>query len=133
MIFVDTSVWIDHFRGLQQAPHARALRSAVEAGQIVVGDLVLMEVLLGAPDEKRAVRLEQGMRMFALERMLDERLAILAARHYRTLRGLGATVRRSIDMLIGTFCIDRGYALLHHGRDFRPMQAHLGLRLVEPG
>lgn len=132
MIVVDTSVWIDHFRDRQDAPHVRALRRAVFSDEpIIVGDLILLEVLLGAADEARAKRLEAGLRAFAIEPMLDDRLAVLAAHNFRQLRASGVTVRRSIDMVIGTFCIDRGYCLLHNDRNFGPMHQHLGLRQAE--
>ena len=60
--------------------------------------------------------------------MMDDRIAVLAARHYRTLRSLGITIRKTIDLIIGTFCIEHGHELLHDDRDFEPMHAHLGLR-----
>lgn len=62
--------------------------------------------------------------------MMDDRLATTASRHYRTLRAAGVTVSKTVDLIIGTFCIDRGYRLLHNDRDFEPMHALLGLRRV---
>lgn len=73
---------------------------------------------------------ERALRQFAVEPMVSPALAVKSARHYRTLRGLGIFVRRTIDMLIGTFCIEHGHALLHSDRDFDPMQRHLGLSVI---
>lgn len=110
-------------------PHVTALRRAIEQAQtIVVGDLVLLELLLGVPDERRAILVEAGLRLFSVEAMLDDRLAITASRHDRVLRAAGVTVRKTVDLIIGTFCIDRGYRLLHNDRDFEPMHTLLGLR-----
>jgi predicted nucleic acid-binding protein len=76
------------------------------------------------------MRLERDLRRFQIASLLDAELAPRAARNDRRLRGLGVTVRKTIDIIIGTFCIERGHALLHEDRDFAPMEAHLGLRVV---
>jgi predicted nucleic acid-binding protein len=62
--------------------------------------------------------------------LLDADLAPRAARNYRRLRDLGFTIRKTIDIIIGTFCIEHRHTLLHEDRDFDPMQAHLGLRTL---
>ncbi|MGA7315728.1 MAG: hypothetical protein WBX22_17330 [Silvibacterium sp.] len=59
-------------------------------------------------------------------------LAVASARNYRTLRALGHAVRKTVDGLIATFCLDPGHALLHRDRDFDPFEKHLGLRVVHP-
>jgi len=64
--------------------------------------------------------------------MAGEAIAVAAARNYRVLRRLGVTVRKTIDMLIGTWCIENRTALLHNDSDFRPMARHLGLMQVNP-
>ncbi|MGH7041174.1 MAG: type II toxin-antitoxin system VapC family toxin [Acetobacteraceae bacterium] len=129
IVLVDSSVWIALLRGEDSAP-VRRLRAIEEPDHIVVGDLILLEVLQGARDEAHAARIERNLRQFPIEPMLGEALAIRAAEHYRTLRRLGVTLRKTIDLVIGAFCLDRGYALLHADRDFTPMAAHLGLRLA---
>jgi predicted nucleic acid-binding protein len=98
--------------------------------EILVGDLIMTEVLQGARDEAHAARIERGLRAFGVVRMLDDALAVQAARHYRALRTRGITVRKTIDLLIATFCIARGHTLLHDDRDFAPMADHLGLRVL---
>ena len=126
MILVDSSVWIAHLRG-SRTPATARLEDAASREQILVGDLILLEVLQGARDEADATRIERGLREFDLVSLLDADLAPLAARNYRRLRGLGITVRKTADIIIGTFCIERRCALLHEDRDFAPMEEHLGL------
>jgi len=97
---------------------------------IYIGDLILLEILRGARDEPHAARLERELRRFDVLTLLDAGLATAAARHYRTLRARGITIRKTADLIIGTYCIEHGYALLHEDRDFEPMQQHLGLSVV---
>jgi predicted nucleic acid-binding protein len=129
MIVVDSSVWIAYFRN-QRSPAVEALRG-VNPNQIVLGDLVLLECLQGARDENHAAKLEAGLRAFTIEPMLNDALAVEAARNFRRLRTLGVTPRKTTDLIIATFCIARGYALLHQDRDFEPMVTNLGLRVVK--
>lgn len=127
IIVVDSSVWIALLHN-QDTPAVRRLRAIDAADGIVVGDLILLEVLQGARDEAHAARIERNLRRFPVEPMLGEAIAVRAAAHARTLRRRGVTVRKAIDLVIGTFCLERGYALLHADRDFAPMATHLGLR-----
>jgi predicted nucleic acid-binding protein len=127
VIVVDTSVWIAHFRDEASAAVTK-LRAIANPSDIVVGDLILLECLQGARDEAHAAQLEAALRAFQIEVMLGDQPAVEAARLYRALRALGQTPRKTIDVIIGAFCIRRGYQLLHQDRDFEPMSAHLGLR-----
>lgn len=129
MIVVDSSVWINKFRGIQTEA-VRTLLKIDDGATILVGDLILLELLQGARTEAQAARIERLMRAFAFENMLDRELSIIAARNFRTLRGLGFTIRTSVDLIIATFCIEHHHALLHDDRDFLPMAEHLGLRLA---
>ena len=131
MIVVDNSIWIAHLRGLD-SPGARRLRQLIgeDDDRILVGDVVLLEVLQGVRDEESAVRIERALRAHRVVPMLDERFAPMAAEFYRRLRRQGITVRKTMDMIIGTFCIDGGHELLHDDRDFAPMAEHLGLRVL---
>ncbi len=127
MIVVDSSVWIANLRGLD-TPTVRKLRAAVDdGGDILIGDLILLEVLQGARDEAHADRIERNMRRYPVASMLDGNLAAQAARNHRSLRARGITVRKTIDMIIGTFCIGGSHVLLHDDRDFGPIADHLGL------
>ena len=95
-----------------------------------MGDIVLLEVLQGARGAQDALVIEQRLRGFDVATMLNPELAIEAAANYRLLRGLGITVRKTVDLIIGTYCIEHGHILLHDDRDFEPMRVHLGLRVA---
>lgn len=129
MILVDSSVWIAHLRGRNTIATAK-LRAAVAREPLLVGDLILLEILQGARDGLHAARIERDLRRYAVVPLLDGVLATRAARNYRKLRDLGITVRKTADIVIGTFCIERGHTLLHDDRDFAPMEKHLGLKVL---
>ena len=132
MIVVDTSVWIDHFNDTRTPPQVARLRGIIgnDEDLIVVGDLVLTELLQGVASAGESRRLTLELRRFVIRDMVGEHVAIQAAANYRRLRALGITVRKTIDLLIGTFCIENGLPLLHADRDFEPMERHLGLSVV---
>lgn len=129
MILVDSSVWIAHLRGHQTSATAR-LEAAASREPLLIGDLILLEVLQGARDEIHAARIERGLRRYAIVPLLDANLAPRAARNYRTLRELGITIRKTVDVIVGTFCIENHHSLLHDDRDFAPMEEHLGLMIA---
>jgi len=127
LIVVDSSVWIDFFNG-QVTPQTSKLLSIIGNEPLLVGDVILCEVLQGARTEVHARVLEGELRKFDLVAMLNPELAVAAAKNYRTLRTEGITIRKTIDLVIGTFCIAHGHTLLHDDRDFGPMETHLGLK-----
>lgn len=126
MIVVDSSVWIDFLNG-RNAPHVRQLRALLGTEEIVVGDLMLCEVLQGLDSERAAREVEALLRRFEIVSMAGDAIATAAARNFRSLRRRGITVRKTIDLLIGTWCIENRRALLHKDGDFRPMARYLGL------
>ena len=126
MIVVDSSVWIDFLNG-RNAAHVRKLRSVFGTDEVLVGDLMLCEVLQGLDSEKSARQVEALLRRFQIVPMAGDAIAVLAAKNFRSLRRLGITVSKTIDLLIGTWCIENRVALLHTDRDFVPMGRHLGL------
>jgi predicted nucleic acid-binding protein len=129
VILVDSSVWIARLRGQTNGATA-TLAAAVMREPLLVGDLILLEVLQGARDEAHASRIERALRQFSVVALLDDELATSAARNYRLLRSRGVTIRKTADLIIGTFCLERGHRLLHDDRDFAPMVEHLGLALA---
>jgi predicted nucleic acid-binding protein len=129
MIFIDSSVWIGHLRNIE-TPAVTALRHIERTQDILVGDIVLLEVLQGARDDLHAGLIERHLRQFSVVSMLDPELAVEAAHNYRLLRSRGITVRKTMDIVIGTYCIRHGHALLQDDRDFQPMARHLGLYLL---
>jgi hypothetical protein len=133
VVLVDTTVWVDHLKNTV-TPEVAWLRHAIlhRTASIAVGDLVLCEVLQGLSTEREAALVEQALRRFDVLSLVTPDLATQSAAHYRNLRRRGVTVRKTIDMLIGTFCITHGHALLHTDRDFDQLERHLGLRVVHP-
>jgi predicted nucleic acid-binding protein len=131
VICVDSSVWISLLRNEATGP-VSLLQYYIQSrdDEVLVGDLILLEILQGARDTHHADRLERNLRLFQSASMLGEALAIRAAAHYRHLRSRGITIRKTIDLIIGTFCIAHGHTLLHDDRDFDPMADHLGLRVL---
>lgn len=131
MLLVDSSVWIDYFNG-SATPQTDYLHAALAEREILVGDIILGEVLQGFrsdADFDAALRALSGLEQAA---MLDPDLAVRSARHYRTLRKLGLTVRKTIDCFIATYAIANGHELLHADGDFGPFEAHCGLHVVHP-
>ena len=126
MIVVDSSVWIDFLNG-RNAPHVRRLRALLGTEEIIVGDLMLCEVLQGLDSERAAQKVEALLRRFEIVPMAGDVIATAAARNFRSLRRRGITIRKTIDLLIGTWCIHNSGPLLHNDGDFRPMARYLGL------
>lgn len=126
MIVVDSSVWIDFLNG-HKATHVERLQAALGVEEIIVGDLMLCEVLQGLDNERSARQVESLLRRFEIVPMAGEAIAVAAARNFRSLRKRGITIRKTIDLLIGTWCIENRRPLLHNDSDFRPMARHLGL------
>ena len=129
MILVDSSVWIAHLRA-EHVPATAKLAAAALREPLLVGDLILLEILQGARSDAHAAQIERVLRQYAVVTLLDADLAPHAARNYRRLRDLGFTIRKTADIIIGTFCIEHRHTLLHDDRDFEPMRAHLGLRTL---
>jgi predicted nucleic acid-binding protein len=129
MIVVDSSVWIAHLRD-DKIPAVAKLRAIVDPLDIVVGDIVLLEVLQGARDDAHAAKIERNLRQFEIAAMVDEAIAVRAAGYYRSLRDRGVTVRKTIDVIIGAYCLQHGHRLLHDDRDFEPMAQYLGVRVI---
>lgn len=131
MILVDSSVWIDYFRGKASAETDR-LDSLLGTEPLAIGDLILTEVLQGFDTDRDFRQAERLLRSMTVVVLGGEDLAVQAASNYRRLRTKGVTVRKTIDTIIATRCIESGYTLLHSDRDFDPFVTHLGLRCVLP-
>ena len=131
MILIDSSVWIDYFRGIS-TPMSDRLDRLLDTEPLYIGDLILAEVLQGFTAERDFDRALRQLRELALVEIAGDAVAIAAARNYRTLRAQGVTVRKTIDCLIATRCIVDGYALLYSDRDFDPFVQHLGLLSANP-
>ncbi len=126
MILVDSSVWIDYFRGTS-TPESDYLDQVLGHEPIGVGDLILTEVLQGFAAESDFRQAQRLLDSFALVEIGGRDVAIAAARNFRSLRSVGVTVRKTIDTLIASRCILDGHALLFSDRDFEPFVKNLGL------
>jgi len=132
VILVDSSVWIDFFRGTR-TPQAERLDVLLGTTRIAVGDLILAEVLQGVRDEREFQQVRKTLDSFEQVDLVGRDIAIQAAKNFRKLRDLGLTVRKTIDALIATWCIESNYMLLHSDRDFDAFELHLGLQVVSSG
>lgn len=130
MILVDSSVWIDYFNG-KVTPKTDCLDSALGKESIVTGDLVLTEVLQGFQTDKDFNTAKKLLLNFPFMEMLGQELAIESALNYRYLRKKGVTIRKTIDVIIGTFCLYYHFALLHDDRDFDPIEKYLKLETIQ--
>lgn len=129
MIFVDSSVWIDWFRG-NATPQAGQLERLLTREPLVVGDLVLAEVLQGILHEDQFRRVRSRLLALNVVEVAGTEMALKAVDNYRSLRRLGITPRGTVDTLIATRCIEEDWPLLTGDRDFAPFAEHLGLTLL---
>lgn len=127
MIVVDSSVWIDFFCG-QVTPQTERLDSLLSSEPLAVGDLILAEVLQGFSSEKDFNQARRLMTALDVITLGGQDIALQAARNYRVLRAQGVTIRKTIDTIIATRCIEDDLLLLYSDRDFDPFVEHLGLR-----
>ena len=126
MILVDSSVWIDYFRG-RPNPQCERLDALLGAEPLTIGDLILVEVLQGFTSDRDFNRAKKLLTSLVVIDLGGQDIAIQAAKNFRVLRALGITVRKTIDTVIATRCIESGFTLLHADRDFEPFVTHLGL------
>jgi predicted nucleic acid-binding protein len=129
VILVDSSVWIDAFNG-HRSRETDLLRLLLRRRILLLGDLILAEVLQGFRSERDFQAARRALDVLPCASMVGREVALASARNYRTMRRQGVTVRKTIDVIIATFCIQNGHALLHADRDFEPMREHLGLQTV---
>lgn len=131
MLIVDSTVWVDYFNGIrnQQTDY---LHQIVDQTPIIIGDLILAEVLQGFRDDTDFEKARRIFSKFLQAEMVNPDLAVQSARNYRLLRRKGITVRKTIDSLIATYCIENEHDLLHNDGDFDGYEKHLGLRVIRP-
>ena len=130
MIIVDSSVWIDYFNG-RDIPEVTTLDRLLEKELLGVGDLIVAEVLQGFRQDKDYHTAKRLLTSLTVFEMLGAGMAIKSADNFRELRRRGITVRKTIDVMIATFCIENGHRLLFSDKDFIPFVEHLGLMGVE--
>lgn len=126
MVIVDSSVWIDFFNN-RTSRETEILVHLVRREMLAVGDLILVEVLQGSRTDEGFERIRTRLMRLDLYAIGGYDIAVRSARNYRLLRRRGITIRKTIDVIIATFCIEHGHTLLHSDRDFDLMREPLGL------
>jgi predicted nucleic acid-binding protein len=129
MVLVDTSVWIDYFGDVVSA-QVQQLDGLVGRKQVLTGDLVLAEVLQGVRSDREFRIVRDALLTLDVVQLTSPALAVRSAQNYRVLRRHGLTVRKTIDCLIATWCIEHGIPLLYSDRDYQPFVKHLGLQAL---
>ncbi len=129
MILVDSSVWINYFNG-KMTWQTEILDQMLQQVPIYTGDLILTEVLQGFRKDSEYKKAREVLSILPCKQLGGYDIAIQSAENYRTLRKKGITVRKTIDIIIGTFCITENIPLLHDDRDFDPMKEHLSLKTI---
>jgi predicted nucleic acid-binding protein len=129
MVIVDTTVWVDYLRGVQN-PETEWLNRELRRQRLGLTEIILCEVLQGIPDERSFAQVQRELLQLEVFETGGADIAVAAARNFRALRRKGHTVRKTIDCLIATFCLEAGHSLLHRDRDFDPFERMLGLSVV---
>ena len=131
MLVVDSTVWIDYFNGVENR-QTDYLERIADQVPILIGDLILAEVLQGFREDADFERARRAFAKYMQVGMINPALALQSARNYRQLRRKGITLRKTMDSLIATYCIENEHELLHNDSDFNGYEEHLGLRVVHP-
>ncbi len=131
MVIVDTTVWVDYFKGVEN-PETDWLNTELDRQRLGLTDIIFCEVLQGVRDDVVAKQVERRLLTLEVFHTGGVALAREAARNYRALRSRGHTVRKTIDCLIATFCLREQHSLLHRDRDFDPFEKFLDLPVVHP-
>jgi predicted nucleic acid-binding protein len=130
VIVVDTSVWIDFFRGATTPAVERFVALVDDDAGIAITDVILTEILQGLRSEADVRRVEHRLapiEILHLQGLDDFRRA---AALYRAAWRKGITIRRTLDCLIASVCIREDVALLHTDSDFDRLASCSALRLA---
>ncbi|MFH5833934.1 PIN domain nuclease [Halalkalibaculum sp. DA3122] len=128
MILVDTSVWIDYFNGVENK-QTESLDRILSEQSVLLGDIILTEILQGFDSDKEFRLAKQALDPLDCIHLGGKSLAIKAASNFRFLRSKGVTIRKTVDMLIGSWCIDHEVELLHNDKDFDQIATQLPLQI----
>lgn len=131
MILVDSSVWVNYFNGISTW-QTDLLDHYLSNVPVIIGDLILVEVLQGFRSNKDYEIAKDFLSALLFRQIGGFNVTVQSAQNYRVLRKSGITVRKTIDIIIATFCIIEGLALLHDDRDFDPMVSHFSLKTPTP-
>ena len=128
MILVDTSVWVDYFNG-KMTVQTDKLDKLLSSEQVIMGDIILSEILQGFRKDSDYDKAKEVLGYLKCYSISNKKIAIQSAENFRYLRKMGITIRKTTDMLIGTYCIENKIPLLHNDKDFYPLE-QLGLQVV---
>jgi predicted nucleic acid-binding protein len=120
MVLADTSTWIDYFRGVY-SPQTDQLNELLNEERVATGDLIIVELMQGFKTKSQIAAARQIISRLEYFDLVGKDIAFKAADNYRLLKNKGITIRKTIDIIIGTFCIENQFKLLHNDRDFEPM------------
>jgi predicted nucleic acid-binding protein len=129
VVVVDTSAWIEYFNDGEESVVSKVDRS-LDQDLVGIGDLVYCEVMQGIRSAARRRQVSELLLALPRYDMVGFQIAEKAAANHRLLRARGLTVRKTIDILIGTFCAENDLQLTHYDRDFDLMAPHIGLRIL---
>ena len=127
MILADTSVWIDYLNG-KITPQTDLLDECLIEGTLAMGDLIFLEILQGIRDDKQYKQVKSKLSLLDQYSMFSPAMALKCANNFRSLRKKGITIRKTNDVIIASFCIEKKMGLLYTDRDFKPFTEHLGLK-----
>ncbi len=130
MIFLDSTVLIDYFNNANTW-QVEVLDTILGKELVVIGDYVLTEVLQGFKSDIEFQEAKTTLLAFPCYDIGGKEIAIRSAENYRYLRKRGITVRKTIDAMIATFCIENEFTLLHNDKDFEPFEKHLNLKVYK--
>jgi predicted nucleic acid-binding protein len=131
VILVDSSVWINYFNGISTW-QTDLLDHYLSNTPVIIGDLILTEVLQGFRSNTDFETAKNFLSALLFRQIGGYNVSVQSAQNYRSLRKAGVTVRKTIDIIIATFCIIEGLPLLHDDRDFDPMVTHFSLKTLTP-
>jgi predicted nucleic acid-binding protein len=131
MIVADASVWIDYFNNVVSEKTKTLTEALFRSDGVLVGDLIITEVLQGIRDDTKYKATKEFLFGLKYHTLVGKRLCVQAAQNYRLPRRKGVTIRKTIDVIIGTFCLEYGYPILHKDQDFDFMARHLRLQVVK--
>ena len=129
MILADTSVWIDYFNGINNW-QTDSLDRSLSDETVLIGDIILAEILQGFDSDTDFGKAKEALDSLECIHLGGKELAIKAASNFRLLRSKGVTIRKTVDMLIGTWCIETNVSLLHNDKDFDKIAKNLPLKII---
>lgn len=129
MILADSSVWIDYFNGIATV-HTDTLDMKLDDGEVVMGDLILLEILQGFRSNRDYNRARTTLAVLDQYEMFGLDMVVKCADNYRGLRKKGITIRKTVDVIIATFCVENKFPLLYSDRDFTPFVENMGLKVL---